>query len=193
MPDSVSSWGDVAVAILAAGQGKRFGSEKLMANLGGIPLGFHIADTLAQMPFGWRIAVCSKGTALTQRFSAAGFDIIANAEPEKGQSHSLHLAVRAVQATEATALLVVLADMPFVTKGHVEKLLAQTREIVASTSGDGPMPPALFPREVWPQLLATTGDAGARDLLKDASLVYAPPSELRDIDVPADLRETRAP
>ena len=181
---------NIAVAVLAAGQGRRFGSDKLMADLDGLPLGLHIAQTLQKMPFGWRIAVYSKGAALTHRFSTAGFDIIVNAEPEKGQSHSLHLAVRAVQATEATALLVVLADMPFVTKGHVEKLLAKTGEIVASTSGDGPMPPALFRRNVWPQLLTTTGDAGARDLLKDALLVHAPPSELRDIDVPADMRET---
>ena len=188
----MTAYADIAVAVLAAGQGRRFGSDKLMADLDGRPIGSHIVRTLDKMPFGWRFAVCSKGAALVQHFSAAGFQIIENAEPETGQSRSLHLAVEAAETTDATAMLVVLADMPFVTSGHIEKLLNAGEGIIASTSGDRPMPPALFPRSVWPELLRTTGDAGARDLLQHATLVHAPASELRDIDVPADLRENPA-
>ncbi len=184
-------FGEVAVAVLAAGQGKRFGSDKLLADLGGRPMGAYVTEMLSDLPFGWRFAVCSKGAALMQHFCGYGFVTIENATPGKGQSHSLHLAVRAAQTTEARALLVVLADMPFVTNHHIEKLLKAEDGIVASTSGERPMPPALFPRDVWPQLLATTGDSGARELLGDATLVHAPASELRDIDVVADLRETR--
>ncbi len=187
MPD----YAEVVVAVLAAGQGRRFGSDKLMADLNGCPMGLHVAEMLSKMRFGWRLAVCGKGAALLQHFSDYGFATIENAAPEKGQSHSLHLAVQAVQATDATALLVVLADMPFVTERHIQKLLSAGEGIIASTSGGRPMPPTLFPREVWPQLLATTGDAGARDLLRHASLIHAPAFELRDIDVAADLRETR--
>lgn len=189
MPD----FGDIAVAVLAAGQGKRFGSDKLMADLDGRPMGLHVAEMLGEMPFGWRFAVCSKGAALVPHFSAAGFATIENAAPEKGQSHTLHLAVEAAQATEAKALLVMLADMPFVTTSHIEKLLTAGDGVVASTSRDRPMPPALFPRDVWPMLLTITGDAGARELLRAATLVHAPCHELRDIDVVADLRETRTP
>ncbi len=187
MPD----FGEIAVAVLAAGQGTRFGSDKLIADLAGRPMGLHVAEMLDEMPFGWRLAVCSKGAALLQQFSVAGFKTIENSAPELGQSHSLHLAVEAARATGAKALLVVLADMPFVTRGHIERLLAAGDGIVGSTAGHRPMPPALFPRDVWPLLLATSGDAGARDLLRDAVLVHAPASELRDIDVVADLRETR--
>ena len=185
------NFADIAVAVLAAGQGSRFGSDKLMADLDGRPMCLHVAEMLGDMPFGWRFAVCSERAATLQHFSAAGFAIIENAAPEKGQSHSLHLAVRAAHTTEASALLVVLADMPSVTKRHIEKLLNAGEGIIASTSGERPMPPALFPRHVWPQLLATTGDAGARNLLREAKLVRAPASELRDIDVVADLREMR--
>ena len=191
MTDSVSSWVDIAVAVLAAGQGQRFGSDKLLFDLGGAPMGLHIAQTLKLVPFGWRFAVCSKGAALVQHFSACGFTVIENAEPETGQSHSLHLAVKAAEATRAKALLVVLADMPFVTGSHIEKLPGAGEGIIASTCGGRPMPPALFPRDVWAAMLSTTGDAGARDLLRHATLVHAPESELRDIDVPADLNETR--
>ena len=186
----MTAYADIAVAVLAAGQGRRFGSDKLMADLDGAPMGLHIAQTLKQMPFGWRFALCRKGAALMQHFSGLGFQVVVNDTPETGQAHSLHLAVEAAFTTEAKALLVVLADMPFVTKCHIEKLLAAGDGINASTCGGNAMPPALFPRDVWPELLKTSGDAGARGLLQTASLVAAPLSELRDIDVPADLHDT---
>lgn len=185
------AYADIAVAVLAAGQGRRFGSDKLMVDLGGIPIGLHVAQTLAPMPFGWRFAVCSKSAALAEQLSHAGIEIIANDTPDTGQAHSLHLAVKAAEATAANALLVVLADMPFVSANHIADLVAAyDGDILASTDGAAPMPPAIFPRDTWPMLLATSGDTGARGLLKNARLFTASPGELRDIDVVADLRET---
>ena len=186
----MTAYADIAVAVLAAGQGRRFGSDKLIADLDGTPMGLRIAQTLKQIPFGWRFAVCSKGAALVHHFSALGFQVVVNDNPETGQAHSLHLVVEAAYTTEAKALLVVLADMPFVTKCHIEKLVAAGDGIVASTCGENPMPPAFFPRDVWPEMLKTSGDAGARGLLQTASLVVATLSELHDIDVPADLPDT---
>jgi molybdenum cofactor cytidylyltransferase len=178
----------IAVVILAAGQGRRFGSDKLMADLGGVPVGLHVARTLREMAFGWRFAVCRKDAALMQHFCAAGFDIVVNDCPESGQAHSLHLAVNAAEMAGATALLVVLADMPFVSARHISALVAAYEDtITASTDGTNAMPPAIFPRRVWPKLLTLAGDSGARALLGGAVLIAVPPAELRDIDVPADL------
>lgn len=182
---------DIAVAILAAGQSKRFGSDKLTVDLEGIALGLHIAMTVAPMGFGWHFAICPQGAALVQHFSRLGFEVIENAAPEKGQSHSLHLAVRAAEATGAKALLIALADMPFVAGTHITKVVAQDG-LTASTDGHKPMPPALFPRAHWPDLLQTSGDSGARSLLVNANLVAAPPHELRDIDAATDLPRPRA-
>lgn len=184
-------YANIAVAVLAAGQGSRFGSDKLMADLDGIPLGLHIAHTIGSMVFGWRFAVCAKGAALAQHFAVLGFESIDNAAPDKGQSRSLHLAVHAAEATRAKALLITLADMPFVSAGHIAKLAAHN-DLAASHDGHQPMPPALFPRSCWPDLLATSGDSGARALLRRAKLVTAPPHELRDIDVAADLLRPQA-
>lgn len=177
---------DIAVAILAAGQSKRFGSDKLMADLEGSALGLHIAKTVAPMGFGWRFAICLKDAALKQRFAGLRFETVQNDGPENGQSHSLHLAVHAAEATGAKALLIFLADMPFVSEAHIANIVTQDG-FVASTDGRKPMPPALFPRAHWPDLLQTSGDSGARTLLANAKLVAAPPRELHDIDVAADM------
>lgn len=182
----MTGFADIAVAVLAAGQGSRFGSDKLTADLDGMPMGLHIGHTLAPMGFGWRFAVCAEGSPIMQHYAALGFAVIANAAPDAGQAHSLHLAVAAAEKTRAIALLVALADMPFVTVQHIARIAAEGG-LRASHDGERPMPPALFPRELWPQLLATKGDAGARTLFGAAKTVAAPPQELRDIDLPADL------
>ena len=184
-------YADIAVAVLAAGQSKRFGSDKLMADLDGRPIGLHTVQTLVEMEFGWCFVICPPHAPLEPYYSASGFAILTNESPEKGQARSLHLAVEAVKVTDAKALLVVLADMPFVSSGHIAALVAAyDGNIVASCDDSAPMPPAIFPRDTWQTLLATSGDAGARGLLKGAKLVGASHAELRDIDEPADLRET---
>jgi molybdenum cofactor cytidylyltransferase len=180
------AYGNIAAVVLAAGQGKRFGADKLMVDLSGSPLGLHIGQTLRSFGFDWRFCVCSKGAALMQHYLALGFDVIANDAPEMGQAGSLHLAVNAAVATSADALLVTLADMPFVGAPHLNALLT-AGDFTASFDGEKAMPPALFPRALWPELLATRGDQGARDLLHHARLVTAPAGQLRDIDTPADL------
>jgi molybdenum cofactor cytidylyltransferase len=177
---------DIAVAVLAAGQARRFGSDKLMADLGGVPLGAHIARTLSPMGFGWRFAVCAKGAPIAEQYAALGFSVIENLEPQKGQAHSLHLAVATAHETGAKALLVALADMPYVTPDHIGAL-TQEGGLAASYDGVNVMPPALFPRDTWPELLRTSGDSGARELLKHAKRVPAPTAILRDIDTRADL------
>ncbi len=179
---------DIAVALLAAGHAKRFGGDKLLAKIDGDPLGLKVANTLIGIGFGCHLAVCRTDSDLAARYARLGFSVITNDDPERGQAHSLHLAVEAAMATKATALLVVLADMPFVSTGHLTALVAAyDGAIIVSNNEDANMPPAIFPRESWPDLLATSGDAGARALLMGARAVVAPAAELRDIDTPADL------
>lgn len=184
----MTAYADIAVALLAAGRGKRFGSDKLLTEFEGEPLGLKSARTLISLPFASHMAVCRHDSELAGCYENLGFDVVANHQPESGQAHSLHLAVEAAMATGAEALLVTLADMPFVSTAHLTALVdAYDRTITASANRKTPMPPAIFPRDTWPDLLVTSGDAGARALLKAAKLVTAPEGELRDIDTPADL------
>ena len=182
------AYADITVALLAAGQGVRFGSDKLLAEIDGEPLGLKAAKKLMEISCGSHFAVCRSDSVLSEQFADLGFTVVRNDEPERGQAHSLHLAVQAAMTTDAKALLVALADMPFVSTAHLTALVAgYDGEITASTHGQSPMPPAIFPRESWPDLLVTSGDTGARALLKNAAVVLCAESELRDIDTPADL------
>ncbi len=179
----------IAAVLLAAGRGTRFGGNKLEAMLGNTMLGLHVARTLAAMRCGHLFAVHDPAHAkLADALSLAGFTLINNDNPDAGLSHSLVLAANAALGTEADALLICLADMPFVTTEHLHALLdAASNHAIASAVGDVRMPPALFPRASWPTLTSLTGDTGARTLLHDAIAIQGTAEMLADIDTRADI------
>ena len=176
-----------------AGRSTRFGGSKLDAELWGKPLGQHAADTLATLPFLARVAIT--GDAALD-YAALGYTVIRNPYPARGQATSLHLAAEHATAFGADALLIALADMPCVTAAHIDALLAAasgSNAVIASTDGGSPKPPALFGSARFAELMAVTGDHGARALIRGGTHVRALPAELVDIDARDDLARLQAP
>ena len=182
---------DVAVILLAAGRSERFGSDKLLAPLDGVPVALHAARRVAGLATGWRIVVCRADTPLDPEFAALGFERIVNPDPSLGLSSSLALGIARAAATGAKAALVALGDMPFVGPAHFAKLFSSfdhaSAPIVASARNGVAMPPALFDRTYFQVLREGQGDSGARSLFAGAVLVAGDPDELADIDRPGDL------
>jgi molybdenum cofactor cytidylyltransferase len=186
------AFASIAAVLLAAGAGTRFGGNKLEADFGGAMLGEHAARTLARMTLGWTFAVHDPARVrLAASLQALNFDLIENTEPLRGLSHSLKLAVDAVETTNADAMLIALADMPFVDDALLHSLIAGRQQnpshCIASTSATVPTPPAIFPRALWTELKTLSGDQGARALLRDAILVWTDADKLRDIDTIEDV------
>jgi len=183
----------VALVLLAAGLSTRFGAEdKLAAPLNGLPLGLHAARTVAAIPFAARIAVTG---ARPLAFTSYGFTTVENDDPAAGQGRSIALGVQAARRADVDAVLVMLADMPFVTAGHVRALFDGfdgNHAVVASTTGDWSGPPALFGAVHFDLLAQLSGDHGPRTLIKAADLVAALPAELADIDTRQDLQAAYA-
>jgi molybdenum cofactor cytidylyltransferase len=183
----------VAIIVLAAGNARRFGSDKLMADLDGAPLGLRAARNLAGIDAAAHFAVCQPKAVISSLYAEAGYAVVENPHADIGLSGSLHLAVAAAAKTQAQALLIALADMPFIMASHIDALIqACDGEIIASLDGNQSMPPAIFPRSTWPFLLETKGDAGARQILVRARSLAAPIGSLRDIDTPDDLAASKS-
>lgn len=180
---------DSWLILLAAGRSLRFGAEdKLSAPLAGKPLALHAVRAAAPLPFARRLAIVSDSRF---PFARHGFDIIANDDPARGLSSSLRLGIdRAQQDSTCAAALILLADMPRVSKAHLGRLFAASddrRSIIFSVDGERTSPPALIGSMHFDALASLTGDQGARALAKSAVLVTAAPGELADVDTPADL------
>ena len=179
-----------ACILLAAGEGRRFGGQKLEAELNGKMLGLHAAETLAAAGFGKLVAVCNTTHAgLNDALTSLGFDLVINPEPTKGQSSSLALGIGQIADAEISGALVALADMPYISAEHLRRLAEAFvgQRQVCSTNGAARMPPAIFPRSMFAELCGLTGDQGARKLLSEAITVGADPAMLADIDRPEDL------
>ena len=190
----------IAAVLLAAGRSTRFGADdKIAAPLGGVPLGLHAARTLAGLPFAARFVVT--GTA---PLDWPGFTTVTNPHPDAGLARSIAIGIAAARGAGIAAgigagpgpgaVLIALADMPFVSAAHLMRLIDcyhGPASLAASFDGERRMPPALFGADWFAELEALSGDKGARALLDRAQAVEAAPGELLDIDRPEDLSDAR--
>lgn len=176
----------VAAVLLAAGRSRRFGqADKLEAQIDGLPLRLHAAGTIARLPLAHRIVVTGPEPA-----AWPGFTIVVNDHPDAGMARSVALGVVAARACGAEAVLIALADMPFVTEDHFRRLLAAGTapgSRIGSSDGRTLLPPALFGADWFDALAALDGDRGARALLDGADRIEAAPESLIDIDRPSDI------
>lgn len=158
--------------ILAAGESKRFGSTKQLADYGGEPLVLR-AVRLAE-------EICGDHSVLVagndwQRVVIAcrpqrGF-FVRNDDYDSGISSSIACGVGAVAHT-ANAVLLMMADQPLIAVGNLNSLIDKWREapndIVVSEYSGVQGPPVIFPAHCFDRLMRLEGDQGARALLKDA-------------------------
>ncbi len=176
--------GTITPVLLAAGMGARFGGGKLEAMLNGTMLGLHAARSIAALGITRRIAVCHRdNAALNSAIAALEYEIHINPAPETGLASSLRIGI--ANAGDTDAVLIALADMPFVTQDHLIALIAAAATGRASAScmpAGTPMPPAILPRAMFGAVAMLGGDQGARALLADAVRVEASPAVLADID-----------
>jgi molybdenum cofactor cytidylyltransferase len=123
---------------------------------------------------------------------------IVNPEHARGFETSLHAGVR--QAAAADAIVIVLADMPYVTSTMIAALVGRYRAtgapLIVSHYGDVQAPPTLFDRRLFGELLSTPGERCAKEVVgrhRHESVVVDWPATTRcDIDVEADYDRARA-
>jgi len=181
----------LTLAILAAGRSTRFGANKLEQPLAGLPVGLHVAQTAAGLPFRHRVAVCAPGASIGGGFERFGFGVQFNPNPQEGISGSLAIAGRLAQRGGSDGLLICLADMPLVDAALLRSLAecwaTDPSKPIVTVGTNYRGPPTILAAALLPKLATLTGDRGARDLLATARTLSAPDAKLIDIDRPDDL------
>ena len=186
----------IAGILLAAGAGRRFGGDKLLAEIGE---GRKIAELscAALRPVVDRlVAVVRPGAdAVAACLAAAGAEVCVCPDAAQGMGASLAFGVR--QAPHADGWLIALADMPFLAAGDMQRIADALRTgaaIAVPVCGGRRGHPVGFSRQFFDHLTSLHGDAGARGLLAEhADKIVAVGIEdargWRDIDTRADLAE----
>ncbi|MFN0160077.1 MAG: NTP transferase domain-containing protein [Burkholderiales bacterium] len=178
--------------LLAAGASRRFGANKLLHSLAGKPVAVHAAESLGRALRG-SIAVIRPDPLLRDLLEGAGLRVVECARADDGMGVSLAAGVAATP--DARGWIVALADMPWIrsaTHGRVAQALFDGAELAAAAHQGQRGHPVGIGARFRGDLLALTGDAGARELIAANSGILrlvecGDPAVLRDIDTPADL------
>lgn len=191
-----SALNTTAIVLVASGLSRRFGRhDKMLAKLGGLPLVEHAAQAIARLHPQTRVAVCPAtrpeiGERLIDRFVIA-----VNKKPKQGLGHSIAVGVQVALQFKPEAIMVCMADMPFIEAWLLEAMAAELQEgradIIHAGAHDGPHPPTIFGKACFDQLAALDGDDGAKSLMRSDTLriaaFNAPGPLLFDVDTREDL------
>lgn len=185
----------VSAMVLAAGGSTRMGRPKLAMPVRGEPM-IRRAARAAQESRCREVIVVLGTHADVYRPLLNGLDmrIVVNTDPGEGMGSSIRVGTAAV-SPHAAGVVILLADQPFVTSEFINRLLeaaaTQRRPIVASAYEKTLGPPVYFSRGVFPELLALSGDRGARSVIEahaaESIAVPIPDANAVDIDTIGDL------
>lgn len=114
--------GELTIVVLAAGRSSRFGSNKLLCDIGGETLLDRTLRACGSYPV---IVIASP--ELADRVATAGKPFVVNDAPERGMAHSLRLANALVDA--ASSIAVLPADLLHVTAAGVTSILECSRDV----------------------------------------------------------------
>ena len=160
----------IAGLILAAGQARRFGSDKRQALL---PDGHSMLEVVLQrfhQVFDTVLLVAPEGDAFAERLADMhGAELVVNQQADMGMGHSLACGAQALMAHHELAGVVVgLADMPAVSVATLmdikEVLAARQCPVVPVFQGQLGHPRGL-PAPWFEAMSRLSGDEGARRLL----------------------------
>lgn len=186
--------GEIVGILLAAGFGRRFGSDKRLVEIDGMPLAVHSARKLQAACVRTIIVLRPENDVLATHPGLAGCTIVRCAEAEFGMGYSLAAGVAA--SADAAGWLIGLADMPSIAPASYRVVLDALQagaSLAQPVYQERPGHPVGF-AAVWRDaLLALTGDVGARQLIRlaGAARFVCPvddPGIHRDIDLPGDLQ-----
>ena len=191
-------YGNYGVALLAAGEAKRFGSDKLSEKFQGIPLYRHALEKLEAFSGLSRVVVTAR-EALAEEAQRLGIHIVENRQPEQGISHSVSLALQELlsQNPDLEGVLFLVCDQPGIQAATIQKILNEGclhKNSIVCAGYDGMRGnPVLWGSTYFQELMHLTGDTGGRQLMKQYEekirIVECAPEELKDIDRREDMTE----
>ena len=173
----------IGALVLAAGEGRRFGGTKQLAELDGRPLLEHALAAVAGVSP--RVVVLGHAAdEIRAVVDLHGAEPVVCERWHEGQSASLRCGLEALGG--ADAVLVVLGDQPGITAAAVEAVVTATgdEDAVRATYDGAPSHPVLLRRALLDRAGELRGDTGFRDLLEGARVRAVEVGHLAD---PADI------
>ena len=183
----------IAAVVLAAGLARRMGRQKLLLQLQGKAVVRWSVEHVLGHAEDVVIVTGPDDTAIRQALADLTVRFVVNPRPQDGQGTSIAAGVAALKPW-TTAVLVALGDQPRMPKAVVPTLLEAFKRsgkaIAAPVYRGVQGTPVVFSSDVFGELRALKGDAGARAVVKEnperVELVAFDLAMPPDVDTPED-------
>ncbi len=185
----------IHLILLAAGNSRRFGGNKLLSLYNGKPMYQHLTDRLQKLdlPFLGEKIIVSQYEELLKEGKAQSYRTVENLHPECGISHSIYLGLHTLMehgAEKEDAVCFFVCDQPHLRRNTIQQFLEgyQLSGKGIGCVGDGEHlgNPVVFQMRYAEELLTLTGETGGKSVVKkhldDVYIYSAEKMELEDID-----------
>ena len=174
----------IGCIVMAAGNARRFGSNKLDARVEGKTLLRRALEAVPAACFD-RVAVVTQYPRGMDLAREMGFLPVENSRPDLGLSHTIALGMAHMQDMDGVMFQV--SDQPLLRRDSVERLVEAFRRHPDRLEHGWLKGRA----SLFPELTALEGDHGGSAVIRRHPdlllLVEAPPQELTDVDTPQAL------
>ena len=185
----------IGCILMAAGNARRFGDNKLAASVDGKTLIERALDAVPREQFS-RVVVVTQYDEIEALARSRGFEVIRNRHPDWGISHTISLGTNELQS-DCDAICYMVSDQPLLKRESIAGAVSRFRENsdrIVGLAHDGTRGnPCIFPCRFFPELLALREDHGGNTVIRaheDALLLYeVDKRELTDVDTPRALRD----
>ena len=180
--------------VMAAGNARRFGENKLAAVLQGRSLILRTLEAIPAEVF-HRVVVVTQYPEILRLAQEFHFAAVYNEHPDHGISHTIQLGLTGLRDCDGVMFLV--SDQPLLRRETLVNLAELWREqphrIVAPGHNGVRGNPCLFPARFFPELMALTEDHGGNQVIRRHPeallLLETVPQELTDVDTPEALKK----
>lgn len=205
----------IHIIYMAAGNSRRFGSNKLFYELDGKPMYRHLLDHFVEIKDRYNklksdsqvidITVVTRYREILDYCACIpNCHAVLSPDSEKGISYTIKAGIMAVQEQKKTGMqdyyMFAVADQPYLKSQSVVKLIDKVLEnkgnirlVFSLRCGDAVGNPCVFHSSLISQLLSLEGDKGGRSVAKKYDCVYvdiADGLELMDIDTLSNSKHT---
>lgn len=185
----------IGCVLMAAGNAKRFGDNKLDKTIDGKSLIDRALDCIGVQSL-YKVAVVSQYDEVMQKAENLGFVAVKNKHPDFGISHTIKLGIDAL--SDCDAIMFMVSDQPLLKKESVKAMIDFYKDnvdfIVGMSYGGVRGNPCIFPKEFFGELKKLKEDHGGNTVIRqheDRLRLFEAthPDELSDIDTKEDLRK----
>lgn len=175
----------IVAVVLSAGESSRMGSPKALLSISGLPFIEEIVRALKGTKIDKIVVVLGHhAKEIQKQIAYLPATLVVNRDYKKGQLSSLIAAIRSLEAQKEAArvdgILVHLVDHPFISPALVDQMIErfyQSKKLIVVPLYRGRRGhPVLFSSELFPELLNTPPDQGAK------AVVHAHRSETLEIE-----------